>query len=100
MAQSCPILCNPVALIGISLTIDTGLPWWLSGKNAGDTGDSSSISGSGRSPEKEVATTSVFLPGKFHGQRSLAGDSLWGHKESDTTGHHTQSCTEKSCSHL
>ena len=30
--------------------------------------------------------TPVFLPGKFHGQRSLAGYSPWGHKESDTTG--------------
>ena len=27
----------------------------------------------------------VFLPGKFHGQRSLAGYSPWGCKESDTT---------------
>ena len=27
----------------------------------------------------------VFLPGKSHGQRSLAGYSQWGHKESDTT---------------
>ena len=27
----------------------------------------------------------VFLPGKFHGQRSLAVYSPWGHKESDTT---------------
>ena len=27
----------------------------------------------------------VFLPEKSHGQRSLAGHSLWGHKESDTT---------------
>ena len=27
----------------------------------------------------------VFLPGKSHGQRSLAGYSLWGHKESDMT---------------
>ena len=26
----------------------------------------------------------VFLPGKFHGQRSLAGYSPWGHRESDT----------------
>ena len=31
--------------------------------------------------------TPVFLPGKFHGQRSLAGYSPWGHKESDTTEH-------------
>ena len=26
----------------------------------------------------------VFLPGKFHGQRSLVGYSPWGRKESDT----------------
>ena len=29
--------------------------------------------------------TVVFLPGKFHGQRSLEGYSPCGHKESDTT---------------
>ena len=29
--------------------------------------------------------TPVFLPEKFHGQRSLAVYSLWGLKESDTT---------------
>ena len=29
--------------------------------------------------------TLVFLPGKFHGERSLAGCSPWGHKESDMT---------------
>ena len=29
--------------------------------------------------------TPVFLPGKSHGQRSLAGYSPWGCKESDTT---------------
>ena len=27
----------------------------------------------------------IFLPGEFHGQRSLVGYSLWGCKESDTT---------------
>ena len=27
----------------------------------------------------------LFLPGEFHGQRSLAGHSPWGRKESDTT---------------
>ena len=31
--------------------------------------------------------TPVFLPGKFHGQRTLVGYSPWGHKESDTTEH-------------
>ena len=34
--------------------------------------------------EKRMATP-VFLPGKFYGQRSLAGYSPWGHKESDMT---------------
>ena len=29
----------------------------------------------------------VYLPGEAHGQRSLTGYSLWGHKESDTTEH-------------
>ena len=29
--------------------------------------------------------TPVFLPGESHGQRSLAGYSPWGHKESDVT---------------
>ena len=31
--------------------------------------------------------TSVLFPGKSHGQRSLAGFSTWGCKESDTTEH-------------
>ena len=33
--------------------------------------------------EKGMAITPVFLPGEFHGQRSLAGYSPWGHKELD-----------------
>ena len=32
----------------------------------------------------EWLQTPVFLPGEFHGQRSLAGYSLWVRKESDT----------------
>ena len=35
--------------------------------------------------EKEMATPPVFLPGKSHGQRSLADYSPWGHKQSDMT---------------
>ena len=35
--------------------------------------------------EKEMATHSIILAGKSHGQRSLAGYSPWGFKESDTT---------------
>ena len=33
--------------------------------------------------EKEWQPTAVFLPGKFHGQRSLLGYSPWGLKELD-----------------
>ena len=56
-------------------------------------GDAGSFPGLGRNPlEKEMASsiegntegnTPVFWPGKSHGQRSLAGDSPWGHKELD-----------------
>ena len=35
--------------------------------------------------EKGMATHSSILAGEFHGQKSLAGYSPWGHKESDTT---------------
>ena len=40
----------------------------------------------GKIPWRRIWLPSVvFLPGKFHGQRSLAGCSPWDHKESDTT---------------
>ena len=50
------------------------------------TGDPGSIPGSGRRPGEQNGQplTPVFLPGEFHGQRSLAGYSPWGCKESDT----------------
>ena len=35
--------------------------------------------------KKEWQLTLVFLPGEFHGQRSLTDYSPWGRKESDTT---------------
>ena len=35
----------------------------------------------------------VFLPGEFHGQRSLAGYSPWGRKELDMTEHPTATTT-------
>ena len=36
---------------------------------------------------KKWQPTPAFLPGKFHGQRSLVGYSLWGRKELDMTEH-------------
>ena len=41
---------------------------------AGDIRDTGSIPGVDDPLEKEMATHSVFLPGKFHGQRSLVGN--------------------------
>ena len=38
----------------------------------------------GRKRKKKNPTPEI-LPEKYHGQRSLAGYSPWGHKESDTT---------------
>ena len=51
-----------------------------------NVGDPDFIPRSGASPgEGNGYPTPVFLPGEFRGQRSLAGYSPWGPKESDTT---------------
>ena len=54
--------------------------------NAGDTRDEGLIPGSGRSPRggqgNPLQYSCLENP---HGQRSLAGYSPWGRKESDTT---------------
>ena len=67
--------------------------------NAGDKRDAGSIPGLGKSPGGGNGNPfsiqySVFLPREFHGQRSLAGYSPWGHKELDTT-----EVTEYTCTH-
>ena len=72
------------------LTFHVRLPWWFSGKgsacNAGDSEDLSSIPGSGLIPwRRKWLPTPVVLPGKPHGQRSLASYSSQGRQELDTT---------------
>ena len=43
-------------------------------------------SGIGKIPwRKKWHPTVIFLPGKFHGQRSMVGYSPWGHQESYMT---------------
>ena len=59
-----------------------GLPWWLSEEFAYGGGDLGSIYGSGRSLGEGNGYHSSILAWR---QRSLAGYSPWGHKESDTT---------------
>ena len=54
-----------------------GLPWWLSGKEStcitGAARETCSIPGLGRPWRRAWQPTPVFLPGEFHGQRSLVG---------------------------
>ena len=62
-----------------------GFPGGSDGReSACSAGDLGSIPRSGKSRRRWLATP-VFLPGEFHGQRSLVGYYPWGHKESDTT---------------
>ena len=67
----------------------TGFPGRSDGKaSTCNVGDLGSIPGLGRSPGRrhgEPTNSPVFLLGEFHGQRSLAGCSPWGRKESDRT---------------
>ena len=53
--------------------------------NAGDIRNMGLIPGLGRSPGEGHGNPLLFLPGESHGERSLAGYSPWGHKESDRT---------------
>ena len=64
-----------------------GFPGSSDGKeSAHSVGDLGSIPESGRSPgEGNGKPTPAFLPGEFHGQKSLVGYILWGCKKSGTT---------------
>ena len=73
--------------IGHNWVISFHLPWWLIGKES-----TCQCRRCGFDHwvgkilwRKKWQPTPVFLPAKFHGQRSLAGYSPWGNKESDTT---------------
>ena len=54
-------------------------------KSACNAGDQVQSLGLEALLEKGIQPTPVFLPGEFHGQRSLASYSPWGCKESDKT---------------
>ena len=61
-----------------------GFPGGSDGKeSAYSAGNLDSIPGSGRSPGEGNGNPPIFLPGEFHGQRSLVGYSSWGRKESE-----------------
>ena len=66
---------------------ERGLPRWLSSKESACQCRRQEFNPwVGKIPwRREWQPTPVFLPGKSHGQGSLAGSSPWGHKDSDTT---------------
>ena len=68
--------------------------------NVGDHRDTDLIPGLGQSPGVQNGNP-VFLPGKFHGQKSLVGYSPRDCKESDMTEHvHAHVCTHRcTCAH-
>ena len=63
--------------------------WYLNGnKSPGNAGDTSLIPGSGRSPGGGHGNPLQYSwPGASHGERSPAGYSPWGQKESDRMEH-------------
>ena len=66
---------------------DMGLSWWLSGReSACQYWRHRFDPWVGKIPwRRKWQPTPVFLPGKSHRQRRLAGYSPWCHKESNTT---------------
>ena len=66
---------------------EKGLPCWLTGKESACQGRRLRFNPWARKIPwiRKWKPTPVVLPGKSHGQRSLAGHSPSGAKESDTT---------------
>ena len=80
-------LCKHIYAFLYKYSGHQSLSWWLSGKKSTSQcrrcGFNCWIE---KIPwRRKWQTTPVFLPGKSHGQRSLAGYSSWGCKESDMT---------------
>ena len=63
-----------------------------------NAGDMDSIPGSGKFPwRRKWQPTPVFLPGEYHGQRSLVGYSPWGHKRLEYDLNNNNSNNNKLC---
>ena len=78
-----------------------GLLWWLTGKES-----AWQCRRRGFDPwvgkiawRRKWQPISVFLPGKFHGQRKLVGYSPWDHKESETINRLKNNNNRKVCTH-
>ena len=93
------LFCHPLFLlpsIVASIRAKHSLPRWGSDKES----DCQAWDSSGCDPwvrknpwRRKWQPTPIFLPGKFHEQRSLADYSPWSPKEWDTTEHRTHTHT-------
>ena len=69
----------------ITLAIHMGFPGGSDGKESAVQETQVQSLGWEVRRRREWLPIPVFLPGEFHGQRSLVGYHSWGHKELDTT---------------
>ena len=84
LPRSFPIPCPPL-LVTPSI-LREGFPGSLVVKNLPAMQETQVRYRVGKIPwRREWQSTPVFLPGEFHGPRSLVGHSPWGCKQSDTT---------------
>ena len=82
---ACHLLCITLGIKLLTYSFSKGFPWWLSGKeSACNAGDCLQHSSTGFNPwvgkipwRRKWQPTPVFLPGKCHWQRGLAGYSPW-----------------------
>ena len=77
---------NPWRRDRLPTPVFLGFPGGSAGEeSARNGGDLSLIPGLGRSLGEGNGNPLLFWHGEFHGQRSLTGNSPWGHKEADMT---------------
>ena len=80
-------MCSTVCKLYIMTVFHSGFPWWLRGYSVCLQCERPGFDPwVGKIPwRRKWQPTPVFLPGKFHGWRSLVGYGPQGPKESDTT---------------
>ena len=81
------------------MNISMWFPWWLSGKECACQGRRCGFNPWVQRPpwRRKWKSPLVFLPGKSHGQRTLAGYSPWDREELDMIQQPNNSERESTC---